>query len=46
MVVDVLVVVVVSAGVVTGLPDAPGIGCGVVVGAFLLRTFTHLCTRM
>jgi hypothetical protein len=46
VVVDVLVVVVVPAGVVTGLPDAPGIGCGVVVGAFLLATFTHLCTRM
>jgi len=49
VVVDVLVVVVVvvaPAGVVTGLPDTPGIGWGVVVGVFLLRTLTHRCTRV
>ncbi|MGH2892401.1 MAG: hypothetical protein ACRDPM_03920 [Solirubrobacteraceae bacterium] len=46
---DVLVVVVVAPAVdvVTGLLDAPRIGCGGgVVGVFALWTFTHRCTRV
>jgi hypothetical protein len=48
VVVDVLVVVVVPGGdVATGLPDPPGFGSGVVVvGGFVLCTFTHRCTRV
>ncbi len=48
VVIDVLVLVVVPAGdVATGLLDPPGFGCGVVVvGGFVLCTFTHRCTRV
>lgn len=49
VVVDVLVdvVVVPAVDVATGLLDPPGIGGGeVVVGVFVVWTFTHRCTRV